>query len=216
MSLRSKLSGNISRQLPTLKKLRNDNKGVAAIEFAFIAPVMIGLYFGMSEIAMGIMADRDVSHATAVSADLSTQLPTYNAEQIADIMTATVAVLNVPDSKIGEVSIEINSFMKLTDGTIQEVGYARLGPQISAGGPANYDASGLSDEMFNANSGVVVARLNYKYTPTTFKFMDNMTLSETLVMKPRKSINVPFDDGGANRFTCNVGADRVVNCTVSA
>lgn len=215
-TLKTRLLSGLSRQFPTLEKLRKNDDGVAAIEFAFIAPVMIALYFGMSEIAMGIMADRDVSHATSVTADLATQLPTYNTVQVADIMTATVAVLNIPDKKLGEITIELNSFQKLNDGTIQEVGYARLGPAISAGGPANYDASGLSTEMLNAQSGAVVARINYKYTPTTFEFMDNMTMSETLVMKPRKSINVPFDEGGSTRFTCNVGADRIVTCTVSA
>ena len=36
------------------RKLNGDNRGVAAIEFALIAPIMISFYFGLSEIAMAI------------------------------------------------------------------------------------------------------------------------------------------------------------------
>ncbi len=216
MTLKTKLLSTIANRFPTFVKLREDEDGIAAIEFALIAPIMIILYFGMSEIAMGIMADRGVSHATAVTADLTTQLPTYNTNEIADIMTATVAVLGVPDSKLNEVSIELNSYQKMTDGTVNRVGYALLGDAISTGAGATYDPEVLSDQMFNAQSGVVVARINYKYTPSTFWFLENMTMAETLVMKPRKSVNVPFDEGGANSFTCSVGTDRLVTCSVSA
>lgn len=217
MTFRRRLLKTVSRQFPTFGKLRRDNKGVAAIEFAFVAPIMIAFYFGMSEIAMGIMADRNVSHATSVTADLATQLPTLNALELSDIMTATIAVMNVPQSRLNEITIELNSYQKMTDGTVNRVGYARLGPQISTGGPANYDPdASLNAQMFNATSGVVVARINYKYNPVTLYFMKEFTMAETLVMKPRKSINVPFDEGGSNSFTCNVGNDRVVTCNVSA
>lgn len=217
MTFRQKLLKTVSRQFPTLGRLRKDNSGIAAIEFAFVAPIMLAFYFGMTEIAMAIMADRNVSHATAVTADLATQLPTLNAVELSDVMTATIAVLNVPQDRLGQITIELNSFQKMTDGSVNEVGYARLGPQISSGGPANYDPNAsLNDQMFNAQSGVVVARINYSYKPATLYFMDGYTMAETLVMKPRKSINVPFDEGGSTRFTCTVGADKVVNCTVSA
>ena len=215
MFLKKRLLDGIAHQFPILKNLRKNEDGIAAIEFAFIAPIMIGLYFGMSEIAMGIMADRNVAHATAVTADLSSQLPTYDASQIGDVMTATVAVLGVPQNKLGSITVELSSYEMDTSGTVTRVGYARLGPTISSGGPATYDPSVLSAQMLNSQSGAVVARINDQYTPTTFKFMDNMTLSETLVMKPRKSITIPFDEGGVNSFNCSVGTDRMVSCSVA-
>lgn len=216
MTFRRKLLNNVTSKFPTLGKLRRNSEGVAAIEFALVAPIMIAFYFGMSELAMGIMADRNVSHATAVTADLATQLPLLNSVELSDVMTATVAVLDIDANELNNVTIEVSSFQMMTDGTVNEIGYARLGPQISTGGPANYDPSVINSQMFNAQSGVVVARLNYSYTPVTLFFLNAFTMSETLVMKPRKSINVPFDEAGANRFTCSVGTDKVVNCTASA
>lgn len=214
MTYRQKLMKTVFCRLPALERLRKDNKGVAAIEFAMVAPIMIAFYFGMAEIALGIMTDRNVSHATSVTADLATQLPTLDATEISDVMTATLAVLGVESSKLNEVTIELNSYQMETNGSVNQVGYARLGPQISQGA-ANYDPAQLNAQMFNAQSGVVVARLNYKYKPATLMFMSDFTMAETLVMKPRKSISVPFDEGGSTRFTCMAGADRVVNCSAT-
>lgn len=212
MTFRRKLLKTVYRQLPGLNKLHKDDKGVAAIEFALVAPIMIAFYFGMAEIALGIMTDRNVSHATSVTADLATQLPALNALEISDVMTATIAILGVETSKLNEVTIELNSYQMETDGSVNQVGYARLGPQISQG-PANYDPSQLNAQMLNAQSGVVVARLNYKYKPATLMFMSNFTMSETLVMKPRKSISVPFDESGMSKFTCIASTNRIVNCS---
>lgn len=214
MTLRRKLLRTAFRRLPALRRIQKNEDGVAAIEFALVAPIMIAFYFGMSEIALGIMTDRNVSHATSVTADLATQLPTLNANEISDVMTATLAVMGIQSEKISEVTIELNSYQMETDGTINRVGYARLGPQISAG-PATYDPSLLNTQMLNPQSGVVVARLNYKYEPVTLMFMENFTMAETLVMKPRKSISVPFDEGGVTNFTCTAGTDRIVSCVGS-
>jgi len=214
MTLRRKLLRTAFNRIPALRRLHKNEDGVAAIEFALVAPIMIAFYFGMSEIALGIMTDRNVSHATSVTADLATQLPTMNAVDLSDVMTATIAVMGVQAEKIGEVTIELNSYQMESDGTINQVGYARLGPQISAG-PATYDPAQLNAQMLNAQSGVVVARLNYKYKPVTLMFMSEFTMAETLVMKPRKSISVPFDQNGLTNFTCTAGSDRIANCVAS-
>lgn len=211
--------------LKTLKKLTHtalgapgrfsrDNRGVAAIEFALIAPVMIAFYFGLSEISMGIAADRDVTHATSVAGDLATQVTTLDRLGVEDVMTATLAVLGAPSRKRTDITIELNSY-RMVGGAVQTVGYARLGPQISAGGPATYDPSTINSNMLNDTSGVVVARVNYQYEPATLVFMKNVTLNETFLLKPRRSLSVPFDEGGATNFSCTAQSDMSATCTAS-
>lgn len=191
-----------------------DNRGVAAIEFALIAPVMLAFYFGLSEISLGITADRNVTHATSVAGDLATQSDKLNKADIEDIMTATLAVLGVRASQRSDVTVELNSYKK-TGSTIETIGYARMGPAISAGGPSTYDPSQLSSTMLNSTSGVVVARVNYKYKPATLVFMKNVTLNETFLLKPRKSLSVPFEDGPKKTFSCAANADLSASCTSS-
>lgn len=191
-----------------------DRRGVAAIEFALIAPVMIAFYFGLSEISLGISADRDVTHATSVAGDLATQATTLNRSDVEDVMTATLAVLNIRSANRSDVSIELNSY-RMTGGAIQRVGYALLGPAISAGGPATYNPATIGSNMLNNTSGVLVARVNYQYKPATLVFMKNVTLNETFLLKPRKSLAVPFDEGGSTNFNCSANANLSVSCSAS-
>ena len=44
------------------------NAGLAAIEFAFIAPVLISMYFGVAELTQGMMAQRRVSDQAQLTA----------------------------------------------------------------------------------------------------------------------------------------------------
>jgi Flp pilus assembly protein TadG len=206
------LTAEIKRVAALPAHFLRDRKGVAAIEFALIAPIMIAFYFGLSEISMGISTDRQVTHATSVAGDLATQVTSMDRADIEDVMTATVAVMGVRSSNRSDITIELNSYQKNADNSIERVGYARVGPQISAGGSASFDPSTLGANMLNASSGVVVARVNYKYKPATLAFMKNTTLAETFLLKPRKSLSVPFDEGGTTDFTCSVNADLSVSC----
>ena len=56
-----------------LKRLLRDRRGVSAIEFALIAPVMITIYFGLIEFSQGYMAERRASHVASMVADLVAQ-----------------------------------------------------------------------------------------------------------------------------------------------
>jgi len=198
------------------KRLLSDNTGIAAIEFALIAPIMIGLYFGLSEISMIISADRAVSHSTSVAGDLATQSASINQAEIEDIMTATLAVLNITPNQLSNISVELNSYAKCANDDIINVGYSRLGDPITAGGPETFDPSTLSNNMLNPNSGVVVARINRTYQPLTYFFVNNMTLNETFALKPRQSPHIPFGQNGDNVFTCTANADLTVSCTASS
>ncbi len=197
------------------RRLIHNEEGVAAIEFAFVAPVLLALYFGMTEITLAIAADRQVSHAANVAGDLTTQVSQMTERDVEDVMTATLAVIGARSQEIPLITIELNSYQMRNDGskTIDRVGYARLGPPISAGGTATYNPSGLSRQMLNETSGVVVSRINFRYRPVIYNFTRGMVLSETFVMKPRRSIAVPFGDGGRSSFTCRASSNMRVNCS---
>lgn len=54
-------------------RLLRDRRGVSAVEFALIAPVMILIYFGLVEFCQGYMAERRAGHAASMVADLVAQ-----------------------------------------------------------------------------------------------------------------------------------------------
>jgi len=69
----------------TSRFARNED-GIAAIEFAFIAPIMLFMYFGMAEVATAISVDRQVSHSANVAGDLATQSETVSAAEMTEIL----------------------------------------------------------------------------------------------------------------------------------
>lgn len=75
----------------TLRPLHHfvrDQRGLAAVEFALLAPFLIVIYFGLVELCTGYMAKKRVGHATATVADLTSQqqwIGTSNLDDIANI-----------------------------------------------------------------------------------------------------------------------------------
>ena len=53
--------------------LANDGRGVAAIEFAMIVPIMLVLFFGTVEFSSGVAVDRKVTLMARTFSDLVSQ-----------------------------------------------------------------------------------------------------------------------------------------------
>lgn len=73
------------RRLGLISRLTGDERGVSAVEFALIAPVMIAFYFGMAEFCQGYMAQKRMGHVSAMVADLVAQEETVATSNVDDI-----------------------------------------------------------------------------------------------------------------------------------
>ena len=189
--------------------------GIAAIEFAFIAPVMLFMYFGMAEVATAITVDRQVSHSANVAGDLTTQSETVSASEMSEIMTATMMSMGIPASRQANVKIEISSYARASDDSIVQKGRATLNGPF----PTTFDASSLDDRILSSTSGIVVARVIYSYSPLKLRYMkSDIDLKETFMLKPRKSANVDIEDTGggvpSNNYSC-VFASGKPSCSTS-
>jgi Flp pilus assembly protein TadG len=76
------------------KRFASDGRGVSAIEFALIAPVLILLYLGMAELTLGMMASRRVSHLTATIGDLVAQSDTLTPDNVTDLWKIAGSMLD--------------------------------------------------------------------------------------------------------------------------
>jgi len=70
-----------------------DRRGAAAIEFAFIAPVLLSLYFVTMEFSQGIEANKKVGRIGSMVADLVTQQDEVDVDQLVAIMRIGEAIL---------------------------------------------------------------------------------------------------------------------------
>lgn len=196
-SLKSRLRYSISQRFV------RSTDGIAAIEFGIIAPIMIFMYFGMAEIAAAISVDRQISHSANVAGDLSTQSEKVSAAEMTEILTATMMVMGISQADQKSVTIEIASYGRAADDSIIEKGKATLKGSEGIDLPS-FDADALDQRILSSSSGVVIARVNYIYEPLKLRYLpDDFNISETFMLKPRKSANVDIEDpSGSTEYSC--------------
>lgn len=102
------------KNISQFRRLIKENDGVAAIEFAILAPVLILLFLGTLEISYAVAVDRKVSRISSSVADLITQGEEFNESELNDIMDIAKRIMrpyNEPagNLKISLVAIEVAS-----------------------------------------------------------------------------------------------------------
>lgn len=77
-----------------LAQFRNDHRGVAAVEFALVVPVMLTLYMGAMEASMMITMDRKVQSVAGAVGDLVARADgTLTTAQLRDYFQASAGIM---------------------------------------------------------------------------------------------------------------------------
>jgi Flp pilus assembly protein TadG len=186
--------------------VQENEDGLAAIEFALLAPLLITMYFGLAEVASAISVNRAVSHSTNVAGDLATQVADIEKEDLEDLMTATLRVMAIPEPQ--KVTIQLDSWTRDSAGKDILVGSATMNGGASK--LPSFNVAKVDKTLLNENSGIVVARVAYDYSPFKAMFFDSdITMSESFVLKPRRSSSVTFDGTTGKKFTCSSNGTSV-------
>ena len=70
--------------------------GLAAIEFALVAPLLIIIYLGSAEVTMALMAYRKLGSAAVIAAELTSHSPSIDATtmySVADLAVLTESMM---------------------------------------------------------------------------------------------------------------------------
>lgn len=186
-----------------------DKSGVAAIEFALIAPIMIAIYFGLAEVASAISVDRRVSHTANVVGDLATQTTEVTNDDVSEIFAAAVRVLDLND--ISSVTIEITSYELDSNDMPVLLGMATLNPGQSL---PPFDPGTVDNRILNNTSGVVVARIAYSYSPLMLRYTDSdINLTELFLLKPRRSSSIQIGNDPNTPVVCNAASVSTITCS---
>ena len=85
-----------------LSRLGRDQRGVSAVEFALLLPLMLTLYLGAVEISQAIGIDRKVTLTSRTVADLASQVSSLASSDMSNVLAASSAVIAPYDSsKLG-------------------------------------------------------------------------------------------------------------------
>lgn len=175
-------------RLRLLSRLGLDQRGVSAIEFALIAPILILMYFGVGELCEAMMAQRRAAHAAAAIGDLATQSQTLASSDVSDIFAAASTIM----APFSTSPLKL----RLTSVTMNSSSVVKVDWSCTQGGLTAYTKAatytGLPTGLVSASGdSIVVAEGQYNWaSPAKYVLPNGLNFSETFYLKPRKSAQV--------------------------
>ncbi len=174
-----------SRLMRRLRSLVRDQRGVSAVEFAMILPMMLTLYIGSVEVSNGVTTDRKISITARTLADLVSQSATVTNADKTNIFSAATAVMTpYPINTLSFVVSAVN---------IDAQGVAKIGWS---------DAQNASPRAVNStvtipaglavpNTQLIWSEVKYVYTPTMgYVVTGSLNLTEQSFIRPRQGTTV--------------------------
>jgi Flp pilus assembly protein TadG len=176
-------------QRPGLSQLvacfARDKRGVSAVEFAMLLPLMITLYLGSVEVSQGIGIDRKVTLTTRTVADLASQVSSINNADMANMLNASAAVIAPYDTSKLKVTVSAV--------TIDSSGVAKVAWSDTLNGTKRAVGSTvtLPAALNVANTTLIWSEVAYSYTPTIgYVITGTLNLADQIYMRPRLSDTV--------------------------
>lgn len=168
--------------MTSVRSLLRDRRGVAAVEFALLLPVMIALYLGMAELVQAYQAQKKTTDVAATIGDLASQDTAVTDAALAGIFTAGEMVIqpfdksglrqrlaSVSADKDGNIVVDWTSARNWTGGAAPTVPAGMLGP----------------------NESVIVSDVVYDYdSPLDFVLSGVTTIKQRGYYRPRLSAKV--------------------------
>lgn len=194
---------------PLCRRFLASRRGVAAIEFAMIMPVLLILFLSSFDVGNAIIVYLKVRAATFELAAITNQYGTGSVAQIStsNMASITGAVSQVMAPYSTTSTIVTISQIKATSATAATVSwsYSVNGTPLTGtytGMPANMAKNSCNNTY---PCYFILSAVSYPYTPLFGHFMTgSLTLSDTLLVTPRVSQCVQYN---------NVPALSGNNCT---
>ncbi len=184
-------------------RLRHEDRGTAAVEFALIVPILILLYLGSIEAAALFSVDKRVSSISSTVADLVAQwdpesegaLSTGVGGKLTDYMNASTGIMT-PYSTTG-LTIIVSLVQVKDNGTTKVLwSKANSGTAKTVGQPYGDPSIAATTEMNQVSRGgcVIASEVTYSYLPVLGAvFTTAINLKHTNYFLPRFGSNEPID-----------------------
>lgn len=167
---------------------------MAAVEFAFVLPILLTMFLGLVELSRALALRADIVNMTSTGADLVAQAATVSGTDITNVYNAldamifpfdtspeTITLTSVIDGG-GGTAVVAWSCSRGTGAVSETKGHAPSTPV-----PANVIASGGS---------VIWARVTYNYnSPIAYVLKGTQNWRNDFYIKPRRVTQIPITAG---------------------
>ncbi len=163
-----------------LGRFARDRRGVSAVEFALIAPIMIAFYFGMAEFCQGFMAQKRMGHAAAMIADMVAQTDVVTAAEVDDIFGVGDLIMRPFSAE--PLGLRVSSVTRGTDGVVK-VDWSR-GDGMDA--LVEDAVMTVPDDLIENGESLIIGESQYDYDSPVDQMLPNITrFSQIHYLRPR-------------------------------
>ncbi len=172
----------------SLKGFWRDRRGVTAIEFALIAPVLVVMYCGFAETTQAMMAQRRLSNIASQIGDLVAQGTQTGPSKMTDIFN----IGNLIMAPYPTAGLKMCIYSVTSDATGKDT-VAWVQPNPAGVGMPGCPAKGatvtdISTGVLPASQSIIVARATYDYTsPIKLVMPTTMTFKRNYYLRPRRT-----------------------------
>ena len=153
-------------RLFTLKAFAKDERGVSAIEFAMVAPLLIMAYLGLAELTLGMMASRRTSHLAATIGDLAAQSENLTDANITDLWAIGSSMIQ----PFATSPLKMRLTCVTMTSNLAKVQWSKGYNGLTAYGNGNTIASITTAQISNGES-LMMTEVQYHYTSPFGDFM---------------------------------------------
>ena len=188
-----------------VRALLNDRSGLAAVEFAFVFPIMVVMYFGVVELSSAIAVDRKASLVARTLSDLTSQMASVANPDLLSFGETAKAIMT-PYSPTPLISSVTEVYVDKTSG-VARVQWSK-GLTISTTGVVTIATTAPHNpgDIVVLPPGLVVARgtfviwseVSYRYVPAIGYVMakTGIPFSDTAYTRPRQVLCVLYLTAG--------------------
>jgi Flp pilus assembly protein TadG len=168
-----------------VKRFAGECRGVTAVEFAMLLPVMLTLYLGSVETSQGVATQRKVALTAHTLADVATQYTDITNADMSNILNAGSAIIApYPSADLTEVVSELS---------INAQGQATVVWSDTLGGTALTvgQVVNIPSALAAPNTYLIMAQTHYNYAPAYgYVLTGTLSLGDVSYMLPRQSTSI--------------------------
>jgi Flp pilus assembly protein TadG len=174
---------------------------MAAVEFAFILPIMMVMLFGTVEFSSAIAIDRKLTLMSRTLSDLTSQATTVQDSDLTNIFTASISILypypSTPtNARLSEIYVDASKKATVQWSKAATIGSGATQATLTTSTRvAGNDVTSLvPPSLLVANTYLILSEVSYLYVPTVGYVLAKagITMGDSAFTRPRQSTCVNY------------------------
>lgn len=206
MSIRAVVLSMLKRWGAAARALASDRRGIAAVEFAFVVPLLLALYFVTMEVSQAIETNKKVSRIGSMVADLITQQQSITKSEIDAIMQIGESTLQPYNRSVGTIVVTAIDITADATPKVQVAWSRKLVDGTAGVGAPKGTPTTVPDALKVAGTFLIRVESDLAYKPVITwaaedkpvlglaAAFDGISMNESYYLRPRMSQSIGCGD----------------------